>query len=225
MMLTWHYLDYYSNSYAVNQYLASRGFAVLSVNYRCGIGYGHDFNFPARWGPTGASEYQDVVAGARYPAAQSQRRCDAHRHLGWFVRRIPHSDGARAKLRYLQSRRGFSRRSRLVARRRQPAVGIDAAKALRTVRYARDHEARLGVVADSAIATWKSPVLLIQGDDDRNVEFHQMVDLVERLRIARVPYEQIVIPNEIHGFLRYASWLEADTATAGYFERKFGVRP
>jgi len=53
---------------------------------------------------------------------------------------------------------------------------------------------------DSAIGTWRSPVLLIQGDDDRNVEFHQMVDLVERLRHAGVPFEQIVIPNEIHGF-------------------------
>ncbi len=74
---------------------------------------------------------------------------------------------------------------------------------------------------DSSIATWKSPVLLIQGDDDRNVEFHQMVDLVARLQLARVPFEQIVIPNEIHGFLRYASWLQADSATADYFARQF----
>ena len=74
MLLNWHYMDYYSNAYAVNQYLASRGFVVLSVNYRCGIGYGHDFNFPARWGPTGASEYQDVVAGARF--LQSDARVD-----------------------------------------------------------------------------------------------------------------------------------------------------
>ena len=63
-------------------------------------------------------------------------------------------------------------------------------------------------------------MLLIQGDDDRNVEFHQMVDLVARLRLGRVPFEEIVIPNEIHGFLRYASWLEADTATIDYFGRQ-----
>ena len=81
MLLTWHYMDYYSNSYAVNQILASRGFAVLSVNYRLGIGYGHDFNFPARWGPTGASEYQDVVAGARY--LQKDPRVDPARIGIW----------------------------------------------------------------------------------------------------------------------------------------------
>jgi dipeptidyl aminopeptidase/acylaminoacyl peptidase len=57
------------------------------------------------------------------------------------------------------------------------------------------------------------------------VEFHQMVDLVQRLQLAHVPFELIVIPNEIHGFLRYASWLEADTATAQYFERRFSVMP
>ena len=77
MLLTWHYMDYYSNAYAVNQYLASRGFTVLSVNYRTGIGYGHDFNFPPQWGPTGASEYQDVVAGARF--LQRQSNVDAKR--------------------------------------------------------------------------------------------------------------------------------------------------
>src|SRR5947199_9003137 len=40
MLLGWHYLYYYHNSYAMNQYLASRGYMVLSVNYRSGIGYG-----------------------------------------------------------------------------------------------------------------------------------------------------------------------------------------
>ena len=40
MLLGWHYMYYYRNAYAFNQYLASRGFVVLSVNYRSGIGYG-----------------------------------------------------------------------------------------------------------------------------------------------------------------------------------------
>ena len=73
---------------------------------------------------------------------------------------------------------------------------------------------------DASIATWHSPVLLIQGDDDRNVRFHQMVDLVERLRRTHVHYEQIVFPNEIHGFLRYGTWIRADSATAEFLERE-----
>jgi dipeptidyl aminopeptidase/acylaminoacyl peptidase len=63
-------------------------------------------------------------------------------------------------------------------------------------------------------------VLLIQGDDDRNVPFHQTVDLVRRLQKRGLPYEELVIPNEIHGFLRHRSWLQADRATADFFARK-----
>ncbi len=65
---------------------------------------------------------------------------------------------------------------------------------------------------------WTSPVLLVQGDDDRNVHFHQTVDLVQRLRARGVRFEELVIPDEIHDFLRYASWLEADSATARWFD-------
>jgi dipeptidyl aminopeptidase/acylaminoacyl peptidase len=66
---------------------------------------------------------------------------------------------------------------------------------------------------------WNSPVLLVQGDDDRNVNFAQTIDLARRLEDRHVPFEQFVIPNEIHGFLRWHSWLAADTATARFFDR------
>ncbi len=222
MLLTWHYMDYYSNAYAVNQTLAARGFAVLSVNYRCGIGYGHDFNFPARWGPTGASEYQDVVAGAR------------------FLRHQPHVDPNRIGI-WGGSYGGYLTALALARDSNLFKAGVDFHGVhdwsldvddrlwgfTQLKRYQQYDTRAIMKLAwesspDSAIATWKSPVLLIQGDDDRNVEFHQMVDLVERLRIARVPYEQIVIPDEIHGFLRYASWLYADAATVEYLSRELG---
>jgi dipeptidyl aminopeptidase/acylaminoacyl peptidase len=223
MLLSWHYMDYYSNAYAVNQYLASLGFVVLSVNYRLGIGYGHDFNYPARWGPTGASEYQDVVAGAK------------------FLQRHPRVDPARIGI-WGGSYGGYLTALALARNSNIFKAGVDFhgvhdwsldidnpvwgfAQLKRFQQY--DEKALMKLAwessPDSAISTWKSPVLLIQGDDDRNVEFHQMVDLVDRLRIAHVPYEQIVLPNEIHGFLRYASWLEADTATAEYLSRKLSV--
>ena len=73
---------------------------------------------------------------------------------------------------------------------------------------------------DAHIATWRSPVMLIQGDDDRNVHFHQMVDLVERLKHTKVHFEQIVIPNETHGFERWHSWLEANTAGTNFLMKQ-----
>jgi dipeptidyl aminopeptidase/acylaminoacyl peptidase len=222
MLLTWHYFDYYSNAYAVNQYLANHGFVVLSVNYRLGIGYGHDFNFPPRWGPTGASEYQDVVAGARF--LQRNPQVDPRRigiwggSYGGYLTALAlarNSDIFKAGVDF----HGVHDWSLDID---NPLWGFTQLK-----RYEQyDMRAMMKLAwqssPDSSIATWKSPVLLIQGDDDRNVEFHQMVDLVQRLRLARVPFEEIVIPNEIHGFLRYSSWLEADTATADYFTRRFG---
>src|SRR5438552_16410241 len=76
MLLGWHYSDYYSNAYALNQYLASRGFIVLSVNYRLGIGYGYDFHQPPNSGARGAAEYRDIQAAAAFLRAQA--RVDAH---------------------------------------------------------------------------------------------------------------------------------------------------
>ena len=72
---------------------------------------------------------------------------------------------------------------------------------------------------DADVATWRSPVLLIQGDDDRNVRFNQTIDLARRLDAVGAPYEELVLPNEIHGFLRHASWLAADAATIDFLTR------
>ena len=66
MMPGFHYMYYYHNAYAENQYLASRGYVVLSVNYRLGVMYGRAFREAANAGWRGSAEYKDVVAGARY---------------------------------------------------------------------------------------------------------------------------------------------------------------
>jgi hypothetical protein len=40
---------------------------------------------------------------------------------------------------------------------------------------------------------------------------------------ARHFVEQLVLPNEIHAFLRHESWLRADEATAEFLGRQLGV--
>ena len=213
MLLTWHYMDYYSYAYGTNQYLASRGFVVLSVNYRLGIGYGHDFQSPDAAGPAGASEYRDVLAGANFLRANP--RVDAS-HIGIWggsyggyltaMALAKNSDIFKAGVDFhgVHDWSMFPEWFDSQVKRYQT---IDQKKFLRTAWYSSP---------DAYVSTWRSPVLLIQGDDDRNVPFHQMVDLVERLKQARVPFEQIVIPNDIHGFLRWQSWLDADQATVDF---------
>jgi len=64
-------------------------------------------------------------------------------------------------------------------------------------------------------------VLLIHGDDDRNVPFQQTTDLVQRLRKQNVEFEEIIFPDEIHDFLLWRTWVRGYGATADFFNRKF----
>ena len=61
--------------------------------------------------------------------------------------------------------------------------------------------------AISAIDKWKSPVLLIHGDDDRNVNFSQTVGLVQLLRARNIYHELIVFPDDVHETLLHSRWL------------------
>jgi dipeptidyl aminopeptidase/acylaminoacyl peptidase len=60
---------------------------------------------------------------------------------------------------------------------------------------------------------------MIHGDDDRNVPFSESVDLAESLRNRNVYFEQLVFPDEVHGFLLHRNWLAAYRATADFFDR------
>jgi dipeptidyl aminopeptidase/acylaminoacyl peptidase len=222
MLLGWHYMDYYSNGYAVNQYLAAHGFVVLSVNYRLGIGYGREFHHPEHAGFAGAAEYQDVVAGAR------------------FLQSLPSVDGKRIGI-WGGSYGGYLTALALARNSDLFKSGVDLHgvhdwsllmdewTGQQGSRFEKGDREKAMEVAwnsspDAQIETWKSPVLLIQGDDDRNVPFQQTVDLARRLEERNLPFEELVIPNEIHGFLRHATWLRADEATANFLSRTLGVQ-
>jgi dipeptidyl aminopeptidase/acylaminoacyl peptidase/chorismate mutase len=211
MLLGWHYMYYYHNCYAMNQYLASRGYAVLSVNYRSGIGDGRAFREAPGRGPRGAFEYQDIVAAARYLRARDD--VDASRIGLWGG-----SYGG-----YLTAL-GLARNSDLFAagvdlhgvhdwstRRFRSWAGTESPE---VVKKARDSS------PVAAVETWKSPVLFVHGDDDRNVDFSQTVDLAARLRARGVDFEQLVFPDEVHDFLLHRNWLEIYKAAADFFDRR-----
>jgi len=70
------------------------------------------------------------------------------------------------------------------------------------------------------LSKWAAPVLFVHGDDDRNVNFQQTIDIVEKLRDKNVPLELLVLPDEVHGFLRYESWSRVFNAARDFFDRK-----
>jgi len=209
MLLGWHYMYYYHNAYGMNQFLAGRGYVVLSVNYRSGIGYGRGFRQAKGRGPRGATEYQDIVAAGRF----LERRPDVQpAHIGLWGG----SYGG-----YLTAM-GLARDSDLFA----AGVDLHGVHDWSTRQFAGNGlgPEQLKLARESspvaAMATWRSPVLLIQGDDDRNVNFNQMVDLVARLRQQHVTFEQLVFPDEIHDFLLHRTWLKVYAAAADFFDRQ-----
>ena len=212
MMLGFHYMDYYHNAYAMNQYLASRGYVVLSVNYRTGIMYGRHFRDPADSGPRGGAEYKDIVAA------------------GHYLQTLPNVDPKKIGL-WGGSYGGYLTAMGLAHNSELFAAGADlhgvhdwSAFLEEFPKDAPDREAALKLAFQSspnaAIATWKSPVLLIHGDDDRNVEFSQTVDLLQRLRAQQVHVEELIYPDEIHDFLMWKSWIKAYRATEEFFGRQ-----
>jgi dipeptidyl aminopeptidase/acylaminoacyl peptidase len=205
MLLGWHYMDYYNKAYAMNQYLASQGYVVLSINYRSGIGYGLNFREALNYGATGASEFHDVEGAGLY--LRTRADVDAARIGLWGG-----SYGG-----YLTAL-GLARASSLFA------AGVD-------FHGVHDWSTRLTANADVArtalesspmasVRTWRSPVLLIHGDDDRNVNFSETVTLANALRQQGVYFEQLILPDEIHSFLRHASWLRGYHAAADFLRRK-----
>ncbi|NBB29881.1 prolyl oligopeptidase family serine peptidase [Cellulophaga sp. BC115SP] len=213
MLLGFNYGEYYHKAYSLNQYLVSQGYVVLSVNYRSGIGYGMEFREAENYGATGASEYNDVVGA------------------GLFLKSREDIDGSKIGLwggsygGYLTAL-GLAKASDLFT----AGVDIHGVHDWNVVvknfipNYDANKRAEWAKVAYQSspmpyVNSWKSPVLLIHGDDDRNVPFSETVTIAEALRKNDVYMEQLIFPDEVHSFLLYQNWLSAYKATASFFDK------
>ena len=189
MLPGFHYMEAYADLYETNQYIVNHGCEVLSVNYRSGIMYGNAFRNAPHVGPLGASEYQDVIAGAH------------------FLQARPEVDPRRIGI-YGLSYGGYETAMALARNSDIFKVGFDMAGVHNWATILEGSGRTLGTPEERAtayasspvasISTWASPVFLAQGDDDRNVPFSQGVDLDQRLRAQGVDVTEVVFPNENH---------------------------
>jgi dipeptidyl aminopeptidase/acylaminoacyl peptidase len=207
MLLGWHHMYYYSNSYAMNQFLANSGYVVLSANYRSGIGYGLDFREALGYGPAGGSEYNDVKAAGEYLRTRSD------------------VDGARIGA-WGGSYGGYLTAMALARSSDLYRAGVDLhgvhdwAKELGIPPGEPDHKLAFDSSPMAFVDTWLSPVLLIHGDDDRNVQFNQTVMLSYALQRRNVEVEELIFPDEIHDFLLWRSWVRAYSAAVEFLKQK-----
>jgi dipeptidyl aminopeptidase/acylaminoacyl peptidase len=226
MLLGWHYRWEYANDYGANQLLASRGFIVLSVDYRLSVGYGQAFQFAENTGARGATEYRDILAAGRY--LQSRADVDPARIGIWG-----------ASLGGYLTALALGRNSDVFAAGVDMHGVHDRLPAVNPEQLARamvgdgitesDLRQMLKVAYESspiaAVPAWKSPVLLIHGDDDRTVNFHQTVDLRRRLLDKGVRVEELVLPDDVHDALLWRNWRTSIAAMAQFFEQTLQVKP
>ncbi len=200
MLPGYHYMQFYHWAYAVNQWLASQGYVVLSVNYRSGIGYGRAFRNAANTNARGNSEYQDVLAAAKY--LQGRADVDPKRVGIWGL-----SYGG------LLTSQALARNSDIFV------AGADLAGVHLYGSQLDTTALSYTSSAISQIAKWKSPVFLVHGDDDRNVDFSQTIGLVDLLRAHNVYYELTVIPDDVHESLIHSRWVDVFGRMGDFLKR------
>jgi len=188
MMPAYHYMQFYQWAYAINEWLADQGYVVMSINYRSGVGYGRSFRNAPNTGIAGNAEYQDVVAGGKY--LQSRPDVDPNRVGIWGL-----SYGG------VLTSQALARNSDIFK------CGVDLAGVHLWGSSLDPDAVSYKASTIGAIDGWKSPVLLVQGDDDRNVAFQQMTGLVQLLRQRDIYYELIVFPDDVHESLLHSRWM------------------
>jgi dipeptidyl aminopeptidase/acylaminoacyl peptidase len=205
MLLGWHHTYDHAIAYAMNQYLASRGFLVLSVNYRLGAGYGHAFQYPDI-GSGSVPDYDDVVAAAKY--LQTRADVDPMRLGIWGAS----YGGYVTALALARSSDAF-------------AAGADVNGPPELV--LREFRRLYAAVTDEAgdilpsDPIWTSSILIVHGGVEGRVRFNQTVELGQLLAAQQVPVEMRALPDEPQQFARFRSWIAAARTTAEYFERRF----
>ena len=175
---------------------------------------------PSNTGARGATEYRDILAAGRY--LQSRADVDPGRigvwgaSLGGYLTALALGRNSDVFAAGVDIHGVHDRLPAVNATQQARAIagdGITEADVRQALKVAFESS------PIAAVPTWKSPVLLIHGDDDRTVDFHQTVDLERRLLAKGVKVESLVLPDDVHDSLLWRNWRTAISAMSQFFER------
>lgn len=202
----------YPREYMFNQYLASKGYVVVDLDYRGSDGYGRDWR-TAIYRYMGGRDLQDQVDASRYLTKEysiNPERIGLYGgSYGGFITLMAlftqaQYFGAGAALRsvtdwahynngYTSNILNFPQSDTLAYRRSSPIYFADGLK---------------------------DPLLMAHGMVDQNVHFEDIVRLTERLiELGKTNWELAVYPVEDHGFVRPSSWADEYLRIFEIFER------
>ncbi len=204
MLPGFHYMDAYQYLYEMNQYLAGRGCVVLSVEYRSSIMRGAAFRDALGWGFSGNSEIRDFVGAAKYLLARPD--VDAKRGVGI----------------YGLSWGGYMTAEALALHSDLYTVGFDMAGVHVTADPAGQQYSAI-----SQLDGWTSPVYLVQGDDDMNVDFNDGTTLARAMQARRpnVELRQEAVPGQTHDLYQtFEQLVEIYTRGSDFLLRHLGPK-
>lgn len=204
------------------QFLASRGYLVLQINYRGSGGRGQAFE-EAGYQQWGKRIQEDLIDGVKWAIAQQFADPDRVCIFG----------------------ASFGGYSALMAPIRAPgmfkcAVGYDGVYDLDMMYNKGDIQQRKQgqsylttvIGRDAADLAANSPthladkidvpVFLIHGEDDQRAPFAQFKAMTAALDAAHKPYEALTKPDERHGFVKPANIEEFYTRLAAFLDKHIG---
>ena len=207
----------YPREYMFNQFLASKGYTVLDLDYRGSDGYGRDWR-TAIYRHMGGRDLQDQVDASKY-----------------LVQTI-HVDPKRIGI-YGGSYGGFITLMALFTE--SPHFGAGAA--LRSVtdwaHYNQGYTSDiLNLPQNDTLAYRQSspiyfaeglqdPLLMAHGMSDTNVHFQDIVRLTQRfIELGKTRWELAAYPVEDHAFVRPSSWADEYRRIFELFERYLPAR-
>ena len=203
----------------------SRGFTVADVDYRGSTGYGRSYRHRLRGG-WGVLDVDDCVAVARYLSSDERPPTEQVDVERLAIR--GGSAGGFTVLAALTFHDVFS------AGASRYGIGDLAALAADTHKFEARYLDRLvgRWPEDEAVYRERSPIhhvdrlatplLLLQGSEDRVVPPAQAHAMADALREQGVPFELIEFPDEGHGFRKAANVVRALEAELAFFADRFG---
>ena len=203
------------------QAIASRGYAVLQVNFRGSDGFGSEFE-RAGYGEWGRKMQTDLSDGVRYLAAQGtidpKRVCITGASYGGYAAMAgPTLD--RGVYRCAVAVAGVSDLGRMIAHASY-AQGRSAFRYWKRFMGAESaSDPKLDEISPAKLAARSdAPILLIHGVDDTVVPYEQSQIMADALRKAGKPVAFVTMKGEDHWLSKGATRLEMLTATVAFLE-------